>query len=105
MSEHMNKGQKEMYDIELKKQENWGKLIDKATPLLEYFMAKLIKHDAPIAKSTIWGFMILIVLILVSSFILVLWNKLESAGFTFIVGTILGYLLSMAKMFVRRESE
>lgn len=94
---------KRSQDIELKKLELWGKVIDQFTPILNYFKDKLLKHDSPIAKSTIWGFVIIIVLVLGSSFTLVMLDRLDSSGFTFIIGILLGYLLSVAKMFIRQE--
>jgi len=95
----------ESQNIELKKLELWSKIIDQISPIINYFKDKLLKHDAPITKSTIWGFVIIIVLVLGSSLTLVILNRLDSSGFTFIIGTLLGFLLSMAKMFIRREND
>ena len=91
-------------DIELRKLDLMEKIIDKVIPeVIKFFEQRLLKHESPIVKSTIWGFIAIIVLILAGSFFLVTRNKLDSSGFTFIVGIILGYFLSAAKMFIRRE--
>lgn len=105
MKESMEQVANKDHDIELQKQENWGKLIDKITPIIDYFTNKLLKHDAPLAKSTVWGFILIIGVILGTSFTLVMFNRLDSSGFTFIIGTILGYLLAAAKMFIKKENE
>jgi len=80
--------------------------IDKIVPLIiKYIEKKLMSYDTPLAKSTIWGFMIILVACLGTTFTLVMLEKIDSASFTFIIGIILGYMLSMAKIFLRRESD
>ena len=91
-------------EVELKKLNLWEKLIEQTAPkLLDYLEKRLLKYEAPIAKSTLWGFIIIIGIILGGALTLVILDKLDSSGFTFIVGIILGYFLSAAKMFIRRE--
>ncbi|MCK4395040.1 hypothetical protein KAW96_00405 [candidate division WOR-3 bacterium] len=90
-------------EVELKKLSNWEKVIENVPQVIDFFMQRLLKHEAPIAKSTLWGFIIIIGIILGGALTLVILDKLDSSGFTFIVGIILGYFLSAAKMFIRRE--
>ncbi len=90
---------------ELKIQENISKLIGYIPQILKFLEKKLLLHEAPIAKSTIRGFLAIVFIILIGSFVLVFANKLDSSSLTLIIGTILGYLLSVAKMFIRREED
>jgi hypothetical protein len=83
----------------------WDKALDQIGPIIEYFKARLEKHDAPVAKYTIWGLIFLIVLIIGVSTLLVALDKLPDSAFTFIIGTIVGFLLAMAKMFFQGGSE
>jgi len=110
MKKEKNKSLKEKEETsinltELKTQENFGKLIDYIPQVLDLLKQRLLLHDAPIAKSAIKGFLIIVFTILIFTFILVFLNKLDSSSYTLIVGTILGYFLSTAKMFIKREGE
>ena len=66
-------------------------------------MQKIIKHDAPIAKFAILGVAIVILTVLGLTFWLVLNNKLDNSAFTFVVGTIIGYLIAMTKIIFKSE--
>ncbi len=90
-------------EVKLKELELWGKAIDMIAPIIDYYQNKLAKHDAPIAKSTIWAFIIIIGIILISSTALLACDKIDKSNFTFIIGSVLGYLFSMAKMFFNQK--
>jgi len=110
MKKEENKKSKEKEEIsinltELKIQENFSKIIDNISQVLELLKQRLLLHDAPIAKSAIFGFLAMVFAILACTFVLVFLNKLDSFSFALIIGTILGYFLSTAKMFIRREGE
>jgi hypothetical protein len=86
-------------EVKLKELELWGQALELVKPIISYYENKLAKHDSPIAKSTIWGFITIICVVLIGSTVLLALDKIDKANFTFIVGSILGYLFSMSKMF------
>lgn len=86
-------------EVKLKELELWGQAIELVKPIISYYENKLTKHDSPIAKSTIWGFITIICVVLIGATVLLALDKIDKSNFTFIVGSILGYLFSMAKMF------
>jgi len=49
----------ESKEVKLKQLELWGNAIELVKPIIDYYQNKLSKHDAPIAKSTIWAFIII----------------------------------------------
>lgn len=86
-------------EVKLKELELWGQALELVKPIISYYENKLTKHDSPIAKSTIWGFITIICVVLIGATVLLALDKIDKSNFTFIVGSILGYLFSMAKMF------
>ncbi|MBK7378045.1 MAG: hypothetical protein IPJ03_03420 [Ignavibacteriales bacterium] len=87
-----------LIDLEIKRMEFWREALAKVDPLLGYFSQKMIKHDAPIAKYSIIGVALIILLVLLLTFWLLLNDKLGNSAFTFVVGTIVGYLIAMTKI-------
>lgn len=102
-----SKGSMPDKEVKLKELELWGQALELVKPIIDYYQNKLTKHDSPIAKSTIWGFITIICVVLIGSTVLLALDKIDKSNFTFIVGSILGYLFSMAKMFftVKDKSE
>jgi hypothetical protein len=85
--------------VKMKEQENWGKVIEFIGPGLELLKAKIEKHDAPIARTTLWGIIIMTLIVVGSTTWLVYEGKLGESAFTFIIGTLFGMLITMAKGF------
>lgn len=92
-----------LIELEIKRMEFWKEALTKVEPVLNYFTQKIIKQEAPIAKSLIWGAAIIILLVLGLTFTLVLYDKLDNSAFTFVVGTIVGYLIAMTKIIFKSE--
>jgi hypothetical protein len=95
--------QNKMIELEIKRFEFWKEALSKVDPLLNYFNQKIIKHDAPIAKYSIIGVALVILIVLILTFWLVLNDKLDNSAFTFVVGTIVGYLIAMTKIIFKSE--
>jgi len=92
-----------LIELDIKKIEFWNSALTKVEPILNYFTQKISKHDAPIAKSSIWLGALIIIVILGLSFWLVVIDKLDSSAFTFVIGTIIGYLIAITKIFHKTE--
>ena len=91
--------------IELKKYELLEKVVEQIPAYLKYFDDKRLKHETPITKLTIWSFVSLIAVVIISSGILVYNKILDSASYTFIIGTLLGYLFGVSKYILNRNDE
>ncbi|MCB9199312.1 MAG: hypothetical protein H6596_02360 [Flavobacteriales bacterium] len=85
--------------VKIKEQENWGKLLDNVGPAIEVWKTQVEKQDAPVAKATVWGIILLTVAVIGSTTGLMYADKLTESAFTFIIGTLFGMLITMAKGF------
>jgi hypothetical protein len=93
-------------DLEMKKMEFWTKIVGDNLPrVLEYFQQKMLRHDVPVMKTGIWILSAIVTLIVAGSGTLVYYGKLDSSTFAFVIGTVLGYLLSFSRVFLNRERE
>ncbi len=93
-------------EIEAKKLEIWGAFLREAIPKVsDYFEQRMLQHETPILKTGIWVLSAIVVLIVGGTGYLVYVGKLDAASFTFAIGTVLGYLLSFSKVFLKRNSE
>jgi len=72
-------------------------------PILKYMDDQRTKHTTPLTKFTIGSFLLVIAIILIITGILVYSKLLESSAFTFIVGTILGYLFGISKIILSED--
>jgi hypothetical protein len=84
---------------EIRKYEMIEKGFELAPPIIDYFKTKLEKHDVPLAKRTIVLLVLLFVVIIGSTTTLVILGKLDSSAYTFVIGTVVGFLIAMAKVF------
>ena len=76
-----------------------------AQQYMEMSKMKLQVQDAPIQKAGVkWTFGLILVMVLTASILVVL-DKIDSSSFTFVIGTVLGYLLSFSKMFILKKEE
>lgn len=91
--------------IELKKLEMWSKLIDKAELLFQWKMAELQDHDVPVSKRTLSGLFWITALIIVVVTVLMVLGKLTESAFTFVMGTLLGFIVAMGKSFFGTNDE
>jgi len=72
-------------------------------PILKYLDDQRTKHTTPLTKFTIGSFLLVIAIILIITGLLVYSKLLESSAFTFIVGTILGYLFGISKIILSKD--
>ena len=93
-------------DLEIKKLDLWTKILgDNLPKVLGYFEQKLLKQETPVLKTGVWVLSAIVVLIVFGTGFLVYLGKLDSATFIFVIGTVLGYLLSFSKVFLKRDAE
>lgn len=92
-------------NLEYKKLELFEKIINQIPGYLTYFDDKRSKHETPITKITIISFLIVIAVILIGTGLLVFAKLLDSSAFTFIVGTIMGYLFGISKIVLTKKDE
>lgn len=85
--------------VKIKEQENWGKLLENVGPAIEVWRTQVEKHDAPVAKATVWGIILLTGAVIASTTWLMYADKITESAFTFIIGTLFGMLITMAKGF------
>lgn len=91
--------------IELKKLEMWSKVIDKAELLFQWKMAELQEHDVPVSKRTLSGLFWMTALIVAVVTVLMVLDKLTESSFTFVMGTLLGFIVAMGKSFFGTSEE
>jgi hypothetical protein len=91
--------------IELKKLEMWTKALDKADLLFQWKMAELNNHDVPVSKQTLSGLFWMTALIVVVVTVLMILGKLSESAFTFVMGTLLGFIVAMGKSFFGTNGE
>lgn len=109
----MPKNQKELIELEkqrlqLQEQQakNFNTLIEKALPLVEkYFTTRLEKLEAPKFKISSIIFSTILLVIVIGSGVLVFYGKITSDNFTFLIGVIVGYLMTFIKNIVMIERE
>ncbi len=90
--------QSQQLEIQKEQTKNFGILIDKVAPLIEkYYSAKLEKIEAPKFRWSAIIFGIMLVVIVVGSMYLVYEGKLGADNFTFLVGVIVGYMMTFIK--------
>ena len=92
-----------LIELEIKRMEFWKEALTKVDPILNYFSQKILKHEAPIAKYSIIGIALIILVVLGLTFWLVMNDKLDNSAFTFVVGTIVGYLIAMTKIIFKTD--
>ena len=92
-----------LVELEIRRMEFWKEALNKVDPVLNYFNQKILKHDAPIARYSIIGVALIILVVLALTFWLVMNNKLDNSAFTFVVGTIVGYLIAMTKIIFKTD--
>jgi hypothetical protein len=91
-------------ELEKAKVENWGTVIDQIIPkVVSYFEQRMVKHEAPIAKTGLWLLGGLAFVITIGTGVLVYVGKLDAASFTFVVGTVLGFMLSFTRLFWKQD--
>lgn len=78
----------------------FDRLLTKVEPVLDYLIHSKKTVEAPIKKTTLWGFFIIVLGILSGSIFLVYFDKMDASNLALIIGIILGYLFSMAKNFI-----
>lgn len=78
---------------------------DNLPSLLKYFDDQKTKHTTPITKFTISSFLAIISIIIITSSVLVYTKLLDSSAFTFIIGTVLGYLFGISKIILDKKDE
>jgi len=91
--------------VELKKLELWTKALDKADLLFQWKMTELQEHDVPVSKSTLSGLFWMTALIVLVVTILMILGKLSESAFTFVMGTLLGFIVAMGKSFFGTNGE
>jgi len=91
--------------LEIKKLQLFEKVVDQIPGYLKYFDDKRSKHETPITKLTIGSFVSIIAIIIILSGVLVYSKLLDSSAFTFIIGTLLGYLFGISKVVLNRKEE
>jgi len=85
-------------ELQLEQAKNFGMLIDKLVPVAErYLTAKMEKLEAPKFKWSYIVVCILLVILLVGSMILAYYGKISSENFAFLMGTVVGYLMTFMK--------
>ena len=83
-----------------------GSILKENLPsVLKYLDDQKTKHTTPITKFTIGSFLTVIAIILIGSGILVYTKLLDSSAFTFIVGTVMGYLFGISKIILDKKDE
>lgn len=93
-------------EYEAKKIAFWQEVIGKIVPqVLSYVEQRMVKHDTPIAKTGLWIIGTIVFLIIGGTGTLVFNGKLDAASFTLVIGTVLGYLLSFSKVFLKKDGE
>jgi hypothetical protein len=93
-------------ELEIEKTRSLNKIIEEIIPKLsEYFEKRMVGHETPILKQSIWIFFSIIILIVLGTGFLVYTQKLDTTSFTFLIGTVLGYLLTFSKTFWKKESD
>jgi hypothetical protein len=93
-------------ELEQAKVEMLGKIFSDLIPrVAAYFEQRMMKHETPIAKTGIWVLAGLTVLITLGTGFLVYVGKLDAATFTFVIGTVLGFMLSFTRLFWKKDSE
>lgn len=101
----MNDDKKNTQEIE--KQQNTSNiysLLEKTVPrFIDIFENKIKYQETPIKKHSLWIVAILLFFILAGTFTLVLLNKASDSVFTFVVGTVTGFLLSVSKSFFSND--
>lgn len=73
--------------------------------VLKYLDDQRTKHTTPITKFTIGSFLVVISIILIGSGILVYVKLLDSSAFTFIIGTVMGYLFGISRIILAKKDE
>ncbi len=86
--------------MEIQKQQakNFNLLLEKGIPAIEkYLNAKLVHYDKPRFKYAIGGVCLILLIIVIGSMFLVFNGLLGADAFTFLMGIIVGYLLTFFK--------
>jgi F0F1-type ATP synthase assembly protein I len=105
-NENVTQGQETNKDqVELKKLQLFEQVITQIPGYLKYFDDKRSKHQTPITKLTITSFIITILVIIILTGVLVYVKILDSSSFTFIVGTLIGYLFGISKVILEKKDE
>ena len=106
MSDNSKKNVEETNYPEAKNLEQLRFILKENLPsILKYFDDQKTKHTTPITKFTIGSFLLVISIILIGTGVLVYAKLLESSAFTFIVGTVMGYLFGISKIILDRKDE
>ena len=92
-------------EVELKRLELFEKVINQIPGYLKYFDDKRSKHETPITKLTIKSFIWIVSIIIIFSGILVFYKFIDSSSFTFIIGTLIGYLFGISKIVLEKKEE
>lgn len=96
----------EKLKLDREKLQFWDKRLGEIIPTFaSYYEKRMLSHETPILKTSIWILAGIVILIVVGTGFLVYIGKLDAASFTFVIGTVLGYLLSFSKMFLKKERD
>jgi hypothetical protein len=83
-------------ELELQRNKSFNMLVSQGLPLLEkYFTSKLEKIEAPKFKWTLIIFGSLLTISVVGTGILVYADKVDSANFTFLLGIMIGSIVTL----------
>lgn len=87
--------QEKQLDLQMKQAENFNKLIEKGIPLIErYITARIEKIEAPKFKWTMIIFSLLLFVVIIGTGFLVYQGKVSSDNFTFLVGILIGSVIT-----------
>ena len=88
--------EKEKIKVQLKQQETIQKIVDKGLPLIQrYFTSKIEKIEAPRFKWTFIIFGGLLFASLVGTGLLTYYDKISSENFTFLLGILIGSIVTL----------
>jgi len=83
-------------DLQIQQAKNFNLLIEKVVPAVEkYFTDKLHKLEAPKFRWTLIVFAILLAIIVIGTGILVYFDKIESTNFIFLLGILVGAMMTL----------
>ena len=90
--------QQKQLDLEQEKAKSLNSLLEKAIPLIEkYYSTKLEKIEAPKFKYTLIIFSFLLFVVVIGTGILVFYGKVSSENFTFLIGILIGSVITFLR--------
>ena len=71
------------------------KAIEEGFPILrDYYNKKMTKLEGPKIRISLYGFIYLLAIIVIGSGLLVFYGKLEGSNFTFLLGILIGAMIT-----------